>query len=77
MNVNNSWFIYSWLFVYVFILVCLNICLSFYWFNFWNVIFVLEFEEFKNYFKKLKVYRFVLFKEIKEKYKDGGVAIID
>lgn len=37
-----------------------------------------EFEEFKNYFKKSKVYRFVpSIKEIKEKYKDGGVAIID
>lgn len=39
--------------------------------------FVSEFEEFKNYFKKSKVYRFVPSKEIKEKYKDGGVAIID
>ena len=36
-----------------------------------------EFEEFQSYFKKSKVYRFVPSKEMKEKYKDGGIAIID
>ncbi|XP_062580232.1 GDP-fucose protein O-fucosyltransferase 2-like [Saccostrea cucullata] len=36
-----------------------------------------EFEEFQSYFKKSKVYRFIPSKEIKEKYKDGGIAIID
>ncbi|XP_022313246.2 GDP-fucose protein O-fucosyltransferase 2-like [Crassostrea virginica] len=36
-----------------------------------------EFEEFQSYFKNSKVYRFVPSKEMKEKYKDGGIAIID
>ena len=36
-----------------------------------------EFEEFESYFKKSKVYRFVPSNEMKEKYKDGGIAIID
>ena len=36
-----------------------------------------EFEEFKGYFKKAEVFKFEPTKELLEKYKDGGVAIID
>lgn len=36
-----------------------------------------EFSELKSYLKKYKVFRFEPSKEIRMKYKDGGMAIID
>lgn len=36
-----------------------------------------EFEKFKSYFKKAEIYRYKPTKEVREKYKDGGIAIID
>ena len=36
-----------------------------------------EYEELKGYLHMYKVYRYKPSKEVKKKYKDGGVAIID
>ncbi|KAK3090398.1 hypothetical protein FSP39_011543 [Pinctada imbricata] len=36
-----------------------------------------EYEEFKSYFKKAEIYRYEPTEEVFNKYKDGGIAIID
>ena len=55
--------------------ICIILCQAYEKLNFLYIF--SEFEEFQSYFKKSKVYRFVPSKEMKEKYKDGGIAIID
>jgi hypothetical protein len=36
-----------------------------------------DFEILKGFFKKAEIYRYRPSQEVREKYKDGGVAIID